>query len=77
MFELLVDSETGVIHSVTTTAANAHDVTEAHRLLHGGATPDIGGATNGRRTVDWTWTGRWRCGLGSVGSWALGVSRHW
>ena len=31
-----VDSETGVVHSMTTTAANAHDVTEAHRLLHGG-----------------------------------------
>ena len=33
-----VDSETGVVHSLTTTAANAHDVTEAHRLLHGGET---------------------------------------
>ena len=33
-----VDSETGVVHSMTTTAANAHDVTEAHRLLHGGET---------------------------------------
>ena len=31
-----VDSETGVVHSMTTTAANVHDVTEAHRLLHGG-----------------------------------------
>ena len=31
-----VDSVTGVVHSMTTTAANAHDVTEAHRLLHGG-----------------------------------------
>ena len=31
-----VDSETGVVHSMTTTAANAHDVTEAHRLPHGG-----------------------------------------
>ena len=33
-----VDSQTGVVHSLTTTAANAHDVTEAHRLLHGGET---------------------------------------
>ena len=29
------DAQTGVVHSVTTTAANVHDVTEAHRLLHG------------------------------------------
>ena len=30
-----VDSETGVVHSMTTTRADVHDVTEAHRLLHG------------------------------------------
>ena len=30
-----VDSETGLVHSLTTTSANVHDVTEAHRLLHG------------------------------------------
>ena len=30
------DAETGVVHSVRTTSANVHDVTEAHRLLHGG-----------------------------------------
>ena len=30
------DAETGVVHSVRTTSANIHDVTEAHRLLHGG-----------------------------------------
>ena len=33
-----VDSETGIVHSMTATAANAHDVTEAHNLLHGGET---------------------------------------
>ena len=33
-----VDSETGIVHSVSTTAANAHDITEAHNLLHGGET---------------------------------------
>ena len=33
-----VDSDTGLVHSVSTTAANAHDVTEAHILLHGGET---------------------------------------
>ncbi len=31
-----VDAETGVVHSVATTPANVNDVTEAHRLLHGG-----------------------------------------
>ena len=31
-----VDSETGVVHSMSATSANVHDVTEAHRLLHGG-----------------------------------------
>ena len=31
-----VDSGTGVVHSTSATAANAHDVTEAHKLLHGG-----------------------------------------
>ena len=31
-----VDTETGVVHGVSTTAANAHDLTEVPRLLHGG-----------------------------------------
>ncbi len=31
-----VDADTGVVHSMTATAANAHYVTEAHNLLHGG-----------------------------------------
>ena len=31
-----VDSETGIVHSMSATAANAHDVTEARNLLHGG-----------------------------------------
>ena len=33
-----MDSETGIVHSLSTTAANTHDVTEAHHLLHGGET---------------------------------------
>ena len=33
-----VDSETGLVHRMSATAANAHDVTEAHNLLHGGET---------------------------------------
>ena len=31
-----VDADTGLVHSVSTTAANTHDITEAHHLLHGG-----------------------------------------
>ena len=31
-----VDADTGLVHSMSTTAANAHDITEAHHLLHGG-----------------------------------------
>ena len=27
---------TGIVHSMTTSASNVHDVTEAHKLLHGG-----------------------------------------
>ena len=39
-----VDSETGIVHSMTTTAANAHDITEAHNLLHGRETAVWGDA---------------------------------
>ena len=31
-----VDAQTGVVHSLSTTSANVHDVTQAHWLLHGG-----------------------------------------
>ena len=31
-----VDARTGLVHSFSTTSANVHDVTETHRLLHGG-----------------------------------------
>ena len=30
-----VDAESGLVHTVTTTEANTHDVTQAHALLHG------------------------------------------
>jgi IS5 family transposase len=30
-----VDVDSGLVHSVQTTAANAHDVTQAHQLVHG------------------------------------------
>ena len=29
-----VDADSGLVHTVTTTAANAHDITQAHALLH-------------------------------------------
>ena len=31
-----VDADTCLVHSLSATSANVHDVTEAHRLLHGG-----------------------------------------
>ena len=39
-----VDSQTVVVHSVSTTPANVHDVTETPRLLHGGETQVWGDA---------------------------------
>ena len=30
-----VDAESGVVHSMTTTPANHHDITQADQLLHG------------------------------------------
>ena len=33
-----VYADTGIVHSMSVTAANAHDVTETHNLLHGGET---------------------------------------
>jgi len=33
-----VDSETGIVHSLSTTAANVHDIRETPHLLHGGET---------------------------------------
>ena len=57
-----VDAQTGVVHSISTTPAKVHDVTEAHRLLHGGETRvwgDSGYRGVGRRAehrercVDW------------------------
>ena len=38
------DARTGLVHSLSTTAANSSDVTEAHRLLHGGETEAWGDA---------------------------------
>ena len=37
-----VDSETGIVHSMSATAANVHDVTETHNLLHRGRDGGVG-----------------------------------
>ena len=60
-----VDAETGLVHSFSTTSANVHDVTEAHRLLHGeeqqvwGDAGYIGVQRSGKRIWGWRWIGRW------------------
>jgi hypothetical protein len=48
-----VDAESGLVHTVTGTAANAADVTETHALLHGEKTAPL----SARRTKAWPWTG--------------------
>ena len=45
-----VDADSGLVHSVTTTAANAHDVTQASELLHGEETDVF--ADSGYRGVE-------------------------
>ena len=77
-----VDADTGIVHSMSATGANTHDVTQAHHLLHGGETvvwgdPGIRGCIRERRTWDWRWNGGWRCVLGFAGSWSLGAKRRW
>ena len=44
------DADSGLVHSVVTTAANVHDVTQAHALLHGEETDAFG--DSGFRGVD-------------------------
>ena len=44
------DADQGLVHSVSTTAANAHDVTQAHALLHGEETDVF--ADSGYRGVE-------------------------
>ena len=45
-----VDADSGLVHTVTTTAANAHDVTQAGELLHGAETDVF--ADSGYRGVE-------------------------
>ena len=60
-----VNARSGVVHGLCTTAANAGDVTAAHRLLHGAerrvwGTRATRGLANARRTMAARWTGGWR-----------------
>ena len=76
------DSETGIVPSLSATAANVHDVTEAHNLLHGWETVvwcDSGYRvfTSGRRTRGGRLTGRSRCVRGNGGKWTRRVGRRW
>ena len=77
-----VDSETGIVHSLSTTAANVHDVTEAHGLLHGGETQvwcDAGyqGVHKREENLGRGWNGRWRCVRGNAGNSSLRVRKRW
>ena len=76
-----VDADTGIVHSMSTTAANAHDVTEAHNLLHGGETQvwcDAGyqGVHQREENLGREVECRWRCVRGNAGNWTLRVRRH-
>ena len=60
-----VDSQTGVVHSMTTTSANVHDLTELPGCctvgsLRCGEMLGIRELTRGRATRAWMWSGRWR-----------------
>jgi IS5 family transposase len=45
-----VDAQSGLVHTVTTTAANAHDITQAYALLHG--EEEVAFADSGYRGVE-------------------------
>jgi IS5 family transposase len=67
-----VDADTGITHTVVTTAANVADVTQAHALLHGDEKFVIGdagyqGAAKRRRTWNVMPAGRWRCARANAG----------
>ena len=76
-----VDSETVIVHSMSTTAANVHDITETPHLRHGGEAVVWGDAgyqgvhkreDNMALEVEW----RGRCGQGSDGSWSRTAMRR-
>ena len=61
-----VDSETGIVHSMSATAANVHDVTGTHKLLHGGETVvwgDAGYQGVGKREENQELTVQWQVTL--------------
>jgi len=63
-----VDKDSGLIHSVVTTAANVHDLTTAAELLHGDEEVVYGDA--GSRDLRWRaiqQNSEWRCGRGNAG----------
>ena len=77
-----VGAKTGIVHSLTATAGNVHDVTETQNLLHCGETVvwgDAGyqgvqkGEENQGLEVEW----RWRCVRVVGGNWNLRVRRAW
>ena len=77
-----VDSESGIVRSMSATATNVHDVTETHNLLQGGetgcgATPGIKGvgksAENLVLLVEW----RVQCVRGTGERWSPGAGRYW
>ena len=75
------DARTGLVHSVSTTAANVSDVTEAHRLLHGGESAvwgDAGyqGVEKRPEHAGSECAGRWRCARVSGGSCRRAALRH-
>ena len=70
-----VDADTGLVHSLATTAANVADITQVPQLLHGAETR-VGGdagyagvAPGAPSTKAGGSTGRWRGGRGSGGAW--------
>ena len=61
-----VDAETGIVHSMSATAANVHDATEAHKLIHGGETVvwgDAGYQGEGKREENLGLEVEWRVAM--------------
>ena len=61
-----VNSDTGIVHSMSAIAANAHDVSQAHNLLRGGETVvwvDAGYQGVGRRGENLGLEVEWRHAL--------------
>ena len=77
-----VDAQTGVVHSVSTTAANVNDVTEAHRLLHGGESQvwgDAGYQGVQKRAENRELGVEWRVAMrpASAGNWSREALGSW